>query len=257
MSPIVPRLASPMAAQISLILPFVPPETTLSSPAKPKLRMSRARSATASSSVTIAPPSSALKNLVAWKLNTSARPKDPTMRSPSETPNACAASYRSDRSVLRLRSPRVHRLRRGRPHRWTPMIPVVCGVIARRTDSGSRQCVSGSMSAKIGVMPCQLRRVRCRDERVGRDDDLAGHAERRIAISRAMVPLRHRDAVPDADVIGDARLEFAHERAIVGQPAAIECALDESEELGAVSRRWVGRRAMARRTQGGGSSPAH
>ncbi len=81
-----------MAAETSLIFPLVPMCTTWSSPAKPKLVISRSRLASSSSLVTIAPPSKELRNLVAWKLRTSASPKPPTIRPPLDAPKACAAS---------------------------------------------------------------------------------------------------------------------------------------------------------------------
>ncbi len=66
-----------MAAQTSVIFPFVPRQTTCSLLAKPKLHIRRSLVARASSFVATAPPSKLLKNLVAWKLNTSQAPELP------------------------------------------------------------------------------------------------------------------------------------------------------------------------------------
>ena len=57
----------------------------------------------------------------------------------------------------------------------------------------------------------------------------------------------HGDAVLDAQEIGDALLEFLHERAVVGQPAAVEQVVDAGQQRRCGRRRWAGRRGVAQR----------
>ena len=81
-----------MAAAGSDILPFTPRCSTKSSSENPKFVIHRNRSASSSSSVTIAPPSNVLTSLVAWKLKTAASPKLPIGRPRAVAPKAWAAS---------------------------------------------------------------------------------------------------------------------------------------------------------------------
>src|SRR5579864_5736217 len=76
------------------------------------------------------------------------------------------------------------------PHRCTPMFPVVRGVIRRSMLAGSIRCVSGSMSAKTGVISCH-----CNEWAVAtnvNDGTMTSplRPSARIAISSAISPLQ-------------------------------------------------------------------
>ena len=109
-------------------------------------------------------------------------------RAPMRQPKAWEASKRS-RSPRRRRDPPASPRRTGRPHRWTPMIPVVLGVIIASTCSGSRLWVPGSMSQKTGVISCH-----CSEWAVAmkvKEGTITSpfKPRARMAISRATVPL--------------------------------------------------------------------
>ena len=102
------------------------------------------------------------------------------------------------------------------------MMPVVRGVIMRQTAAGSRLCVAGSMSAKIGVISCHC--SACAVAMNVYDGTMTSpfKSSARVAISSAIVPLHIATQCLTPRNVGDSPFEFLRDRSIVGQPAAVQ-----------------------------------
>ena len=136
----------------------------------------------------MAPPSKVLKNLVAWKLKTSARR---SRRSCGRRVCSRRRARRRTRAAdcARRRSSASASTSQARPHTWTPMMPVVRGR-DQALDLGRVDRVGPGIDvAEDGRDLLPLQRVRRRDEGERRYDDLAFNPVARIAISSATVPL--------------------------------------------------------------------
>ncbi len=73
-------------------------------------------------------------------------------------------------------------------------------------------------------------RMRGGDEGIGRDDDLAGQAQRPDRDFQPDRAVAHRDAVLHAEFLRDPLFELFDHRPVVRQPAAIEDAVDQGHE---------------------------
>ena len=76
----------------------------------------------------------------------------------------------------------------GWPYRCTGMIAAVRGVIAAATAAGSRQKLSGSMSAKTGSAPTSRTALARGGERERRHDDLVAGADAERHAGSAAAP---------------------------------------------------------------------
>ena len=105
----------------------------------------------------------------------------------------------------------------------------------RRTASGSRLCVAGSMSANTGVMPCQY--SACAVATKVHDGTITSPSSpsARMAISSAMVPLHMATQCFTPRYSAMRRLELLHHRAVVGQPLVVENAVDVLQKCVAVA----------------------